>query len=407
MLMMMSGRDALGPHEADLAHVPLLRQPRPRMSLFVREVRASSYRSLRAIRFPVGQLTVFVGQNGVGKTNLYRVLQLLQAAAAGTLSRELAAEGGMESALWAGRRRTGQPVRISLSVGFGSARTEFSYRVEAGLPSPGGPGAFPLEPQIKEEALCFHHRGRIAKLLERRGPSVVGRDAAEQKVDVSRDLLASETALGSFDEPQRFPEAHALRRTMLDWRFYHSLRTDSDSALRRPCLAVTSPTLASDGSNLAAVFATLVHIRGDTVDLDRAVEDAFPGATLSVPMPEREASFGMTFPDHPRRIFQAGELSDGTLRYLALAGALLALRLPAFIALNEPESSLHPELLEPLARLIVKASERTQIWLVTHSERLAAALAKHGRLRPRTVIKKDGETWIEGLDLAGDFDEEE
>ena len=132
-----------------------------------------------------------------------------------------------------------------------------------------------------------------------------------------------------------------------------------------------------------------------------------PGATLSVPLPEREASFGMTFPDHPRRIFQAGELSDGTLRYLALAGALLALRLPAFIALNEPESSLHPDLLEPLARLIVKASERTQIWLVTHSERLAAALARHGRLQPRTVIKKDGETWSEGLGLAGDFDEEE
>ena len=377
------------------------------MSLPVREVRASSYRSLRAIRFQVGQLTVFVGQNGVGKTNLYRVLQLLQAAAASTLSRELAAEGGMDSAVWAGRRRAGQPVRISLSVCFGTARTEFSYRVEAGLPPVVGPDAFPLEPQIKEETLSFHHRNRVTKLLERRGPSVMARDADERRVDVSRDLLASETALGSFDEPQRFPEAHALRRTMLDWRFYHSLRTDPDSALRRPCLAVTSPTMASDGSNLAAVFATLVHIRGETVDLDRAIADAFPGATLSVPLPEREASFGMTFPDHPRRVFQAGELSDGTLRYLALAGALLALRLPAFIALNEPESSLHPDLLEPLARLIVKASERTQICLVTHSERLAAALARHGRLQPRTVIKKDGETWIEGLDLAGDFEEKE
>ena len=61
---------------------------------------------------------------------------------------------------------------------------------------------------------------------------------------------------------------------------------------------------------------------------------------------------------------------------LALAGALLAYRLPAFIALNEPEASLHPDLLEPLARLIVRASERTQVWLVTHSERLAAAIAR-------------------------------
>ena len=209
--------------------------------------------------------------------------------------------------------------------------------------------------------------------------------------------------MGTFDEPQRFPEVHALRQTMLDWRFYHDLRTDADSALRRPCLAVTSPTLASDGSNLAAVFATLMHIRHEAVDLDRTIKDAFPGASLSVPLPQREASFGMVLPEHPQRVCQAMELSDGTLRYLAIAGALLALRLPAFVALNEPESSLHADLLEPLARLIVKASERTQIWLVTHSERLAAALAEYGSVRPLTVIKKDGETWIEGLKKIGRF----
>ena len=86
----------------------------------------------------------------------------------------------------------------------------------------------------------------------------------------------------------------------------------------------------------------------------------------------------MIFPDHPRRVFDAKEISDGTLRYLALVGALLGYRLPAFIALNEPETSLHPELLEPLARMIVRAAERTQIWVVTHSERLAKAFIDCG-----------------------------
>ena len=378
--------------------------------MIVREIHAASYRSLRSIRFPTGRLTVFVGANGVGKTNLYRALQLLQASAAGTLARELAAEGGMQSAFWAGKRRAGQPARITLSAGFGEV-TEgspaYSYEVQIGVPPPGGPGAFPLEPDIKEEALLFHHRGRATKLLERRSRAVMARDANGKRTELSGELLASETALGSFNEPQRFPEIHAIRQMMLDWRFYHGLRTDAESALRRPCLAVATPTMASDGSNLAAVLATLIHIRRDTVALDRAIEDAFPGAVLSVQLPEREASFGMVFPDHPRRVFEAMELSDGTLRYLALAGALLSLRLPAFVALNEPESSLHPDLLEPLARLIAQASERTQIWLVTHSERLAAALAKHGSVQPRTVIKKDGETWIEGLKQIGCFEDEE
>src|SRR5712675_1464795 len=102
------------------------------------EVGAAGYRSLRAIRFPVGGLTVFVGANGVGKTNLYRALQLLQASAAGSLARELASEGGMESALWAGKRILNKPARIKLSVGFGADRhsatqAEFEYSVEAGL----------------------------------------------------------------------------------------------------------------------------------------------------------------------------------------------------------------------------------------------------------------------------------
>jgi predicted ATPase len=377
--------------------------------VIVREIHAAHYRSLRAIRFPTGRLTVFVGANGVGKTNLYRALQLLQASATGTLARELAVEGGMQSVSWAGKRRVSDSPRIKLAAGFGAPAESgvlYSYEVEVGVPPPGGPGAFPLEPDLKEEALVFHHRGRPHRLLERRGRSVMARDGDGKRTEISRDLLASETALGAFDEPQRFPDIHAIKQLMLDWRFYHDLRTDSASPLRRPCVAVAAPIMASDGSNLAAVLATLIHIRGDTVDLDRAIEDAFPGARLEVPMPGKEASFGMVFPDVPKRLFEAQELSDGTLRYLALVGALLSLRLPSFIALNEPEGSLHPDLLEPLARLIARASERTQIWLVTHSERLAIALEKHGGAAPRTVIKKDGETWIEGLKSIGRFENE-
>src|ERR1700722_3831625 len=112
------------------------------MSLMVREVSAAGYRSLHRIRFPVDRLSVFLGANGVGKTNLYRALQLLQAAAAGNLSRELAGEGGMESALWAGKRQAKKPARIRLMVGLGNgaaepqagdARSDYSYEVSTGL----------------------------------------------------------------------------------------------------------------------------------------------------------------------------------------------------------------------------------------------------------------------------------
>jgi predicted ATPase len=354
----------------------------------------------------------------VGKTNLYHALQLLQASAAGTLSQELAVEGGMQSALWAGHRTSGQSVALTLSADFGEAgdRNYYRYSLAIGLPPSQTDGeggihatgnAFALEAQVKEESLVFESGRRPEKLLERRGPHLVARDEEGVRQEIDRQLMASETALGSLQDPSRFPDLYAIQRSMLDWRFYHDLRTDQTSPLRRPCLAVTSPTLASDGSNLAAVFATLVYIRDDKTDLDRAIQEAFPGAKLAVLEPQRTASFGMVFPDYPKRLFDASELSDGTLRYLALAGALLALRLPAFVALNEPEASLHPDLLDPLARLIVRAAERTQIWLVTHSQILADAIAKHGGTRPRIVIKREGETWIEGLRLAGDFADED
>jgi predicted ATPase len=378
------------------------------MTLPVRDFQAAGYRSLRSIRIPLSKLTVFVGANGVGKTNLYRALQLLQASAAGMLSQELAGEGGMQSALWAGKRTPNQPAQLMLSADFGEARaaTGYRYSVAVGLPPSGG-NAFALEAQVKEESLVFESGRRSEKLLERRGPHLAARDEAGVRQEIETELMASETALGSLSDPSRFPDLHMIQRTMLDWRFYHDLRTDASSPLRRPCLAVTSPTLTSDGSNLAAVFATLVHIRKDTADLNRAIEEAFPGARLVVPNPDRTASFGMIFPDYPKRVFESSELSDGTLRYLALAGVLLAYRLPAFVALNEPETSLHPDLLDPLARLIARAAERTQMWLVTHSQPLAAALAEHGGIKPRIVIKRNGETWIDGLRLGGDYRDDE
>ena len=378
-------------------------------TLSLREFSAEGYRSLRKIAYPVSGLDVFVGANGVGKTNLYRGLALLQSAAANTLGRDIAEEG-LAAAFWAGERRVGKPARMRFSVGLSDGdreRTQYRYEVEVGFPPKEASAAFHTEPQIKEESLIHVGDSRSVKLIERRGYSVMARDEHGRPVEVDIDLLASETVLGRLEDPSRYPELDRVRRTLLEWRFYHDLRTDPDSPLRRPSTAVAAPTLASDGSNLAAVFATLAHIREDTTDLDRAVHQAFPGAVLVTPEPDRRASFGLVFPDFPGRIFEAAELSDGTLRFLGLAGALLAYRLPPFIALNEPEASLHPDLMEPLADLVARAAQRSQVWLVTHSDRLAAAIAARDCGKVRVVTKVAGATQIEGLKPWGAFADDE
>lgn len=381
------------------------------MSLPVREFRARNYRSLRSIAYPVGGLDVFVGANGAGKTNLYRALELLRSAAANTLARDLAQEGGLDLAMWAGPRRRDEPARLELAVGLGrdeGRRTGLlRYEVAVGYPPKEASPAFQAEPQIKTEAVSLVSASRTLRVMDRKSHSVMARDDAGRPARVDLDLLESETVLGRLEDPTRYPELDAVRRTLLQWRFYHGLRTDAGSPLRQPCPAVATPTLASDGADLAAVFATLAHIRQDTVDLDAAIEAAFPGARLMVPEPGRMASFGMSFAEFPKRTFEASELSDGTLRFLALVGALLAYRLPPFIALNEPETSLHPDLMEPLARLIARAAERTQVWLVTHSTRLADAIAATSAGKARTVLKVGGETQIAGLKRWGEFDDDQ
>ncbi len=85
-----------------------------------------------------------MGENGAGKSNLYRALQLVKAAAEGNFSTEIVREGGMQSAMWGGNRRKHEPARIILEAHFEDERlaSRLAYSVEAGLPPPVS-GAFP------------------------------------------------------------------------------------------------------------------------------------------------------------------------------------------------------------------------------------------------------------------------
>jgi predicted ATPase len=126
-----------------------------------------------------------------------------------------------------------------------------------------------------------------------------------------------------------------------------------------------------------------------------AVTDAFPGSRLSVV--NSAGRFGLTMSQHGLlRPLDAAELSDGTLRYLLWIAALLTPRPPEFMVLNEPETSLHPDLLAALGRLIAAASERSQIAVVTHAPRLIAELSAHPSCHSIVLEKTFGETVLAG-----------
>ena len=131
--------------------------------------------------------------------------------------------------------------------------------------------------------------------------------------------------------------------------------------------------MSADGGDLAAALQTIVEI-GDEVALAEAIDDAFPGASINVTV--NEGYFELFMQQRGLlRPLRAGELSDGTLRYLLLTAALLSPRPAPLIVLNEPETSLHPDLLEPQGRLVTKAAEKTQVIVVSHARDLVGTLA--------------------------------
>ena len=303
----------------------------------------------------------------------------------------------MPSALWAGARRKG-PVRMIVSATI----DEFSYELACGLPQlnslmwegHGKPSRFTLDPRIKRETASILDGKRATPLLDRENATTWLRDADGARVSYPIALRDSESILSQLQDPQRYPVVASLAGELRSWRFYHHFRTDLDSPLRHPQVGIQTPLLSADGTDLAAALQTIREI-GDGEALDEELARAFPGAKLQIDVREGEAQFSvqMMMPGISRPL-RAAELSDGTLRYLCLLAALLSPRPPTFLALNEPETSLHPDLLLPLAHLVARASKSSQICLTTHAEPLANAIAELTGTPAIHLEKIDGETRV-------------
>lgn len=369
-----------------------------------------NYRSLRDLRLPLEQLNVITGANGTGKSSLYRALRLLADCGSGRIISSLAREGGLESALWAGPEhlaaavRSGQhPVQgtvrsgpVSLQLGFAS--DDFSYLIDLGLPTRDESSAFNLDPEIKREVVWSGPVMRPASvLIKRKRASVELRDTSSRGDSWQRfqsTLRPYESVLTEVLDPVRAPEVMAVREQIRSWRFYDQFRTDSDAPVRQSQIGTRTPVLDADGRDLAAALQTIIEI-GDTNALHGTIEDAFPGSRLQVI--ETRGRFDLELNAHGLlRPLSAAELSDGTLRYLLLVAALLSPRPPSLMVLNEPETSLHVDLLPALARLIARASVHTQIVVVTHARKLVEALTTTGA-QPLCLVKDFGATTLEGI----------
>lgn len=359
---------------------------------------------------PLGQLTVVTGSNGTGKSSIYKSLRLLADIADDRVIGSIAREGGFRSVLWAGPEALSRGMRdgsvpiqgtkrkapYSLKLGFAS--DEYSYAIELGLPSQDSTSMFNDDPEIKREMLWIGEKPTPSKIIaDRRGPGLRIRTDDHELVQLRTDMTPYDSMIREAVGPHAPWEIAVLRERLSNWRFYDHMRTDEDAPSRKLEIGTRTISLSPSGEDVAAAVQTIYEIgNGDALDI--AIAEAFDGAKLEVLASESGLFQLQMYQRGMLRPLGTNELSDGTLRFVLLAAALLSPRPSQLLVLNEPEASLHSSVIPALAGLIINASEVGQVVTVSHNRTLVTSLlAADAELVE--LYKDTGETFIEGRNI--------
>ena len=324
------------------------------------------FRRLRAVQLPLRPMNVLIGANGVGKSSILDLFRLLAASASGHLEAALTEFGGLSSLLTA----DGQTNTMTLALNLpqeGAAPLEYQVRLSAQ-----GYGY-----QISQELLTQHRD--ITKPFPFKHIEAIGsriRYHHDGKlVEPDWDYAWSETAL--FQVPRMYREAEGFRHALSSIpNVYHTLDVSPRAPVRLPQRLSPAQTPGSDGEDMLSCLYTLRETDRPRFEaIEDSLRAAFPAFERLEFPPQSGGLLTLGWRDRnfTRPIF-ANELSEGTLRFLWLATLLQSPGLPQVTLIDEPEVSLHPELLRLLADLMREASDRTQLVVATHSDRFVRFL---------------------------------
>lgn len=337
------------------------------------------YKSIQALEnFELRALNVLIGANGAGKSNFIGALRLLSAAASANLRLTVARAGGAEL----------------LRSAIPESSSEMTLHVELG----GHSYALRLGSSAQDHLFVVEETLAYRQGMDGRTQSTPA-TAGEAEASLKRMYELAQAASFATLEMQHL---RVLFRSMTGWMVYHFHDTGDHAPPKKRCALVDGVTLREDGANLAAFLFTLsrrhpLHYKRitDTVRLVAPFFDEFyvePLADNSEQTQLRWRQKGSS------QIFQASQLSDGTLRFIALATALGQPNPPATILLDEPELGLHPYALEVLGSMLASTSHHTQLIVSTQS----AALLNHVEPEDVVVVERseDGASTFRRLERA-------
>ncbi|HMV47519.1 MAG TPA: AAA family ATPase [Blastocatellia bacterium] len=363
----------------------------------IKQLDVAGFRSLKNVSWKPGDLNVVIGQNGTGKSNLLRILELISAAAQGQLAKYIEALGGMSAILWDGLAPS---IFLGLEIEQDSSSMfrEETYKLKID-------DNF-FDPLIDREVWSArkHADDKNLVLIDRDAKQVVfnGKPiSSPAKIPQQETLLSLLNSLSfegdAFDESS---SAYLFRRQLGALSVYHDFDVSQNSSIRQPAVPRYEHTIEPTGRNLVTVLHTLYSgNRAFKQNIDLAMRAAFGNDYEEITFPpasDRRIQFRIRWKTL-RREQSAADLSDGTLRFLLIL-AILSMPLPSsLIAIDEPETGLHPSMLPIIAEFAVEASSRTQVIFTTHSPQFLSAFGKHP---PTTTVAEwqNGETLLHTLD---------
>ena len=353
--------------------------------------------------FALEPLNVLIGPNASGKSNLIEALSVL-AAAPKDIQVPFRAGGGVHEWFWKGPSKNPlSTIEVTVENQFKLLPpTPLRYKLTFSELS----GGFVIhEEVIEDEYSSVNGQDIETYYLRRHGQSNISfkvEGSSDQYELQDPEVKRDQSILSQRIEPQFYPELGYLGLIFEQIRFYREFQLGRDSPMRIPQQTdLPRDYLLEDGSNLAVILKILLNQR-DTKDwVLENLEDFYPAFEdiRHESVGQREQLFFQE--DGLLANISTARLSDGTLRFLCLLAVLCStIRnpiLPLLICIEEPEMGLHPDVIPKLAKLLVEASEHSQIIVTTHSDILVDALTD----TPEAVIiceKVDGATQLRRLD---------
>src|SRR5687767_757424 len=372
----------------------------------IKQLDVKGFRSLKDVTWRPGDLNVVIGQNGTGKSNLLRMLELISASAQGKLSKYIQSAGGMSAILWDG---------AASSISFCLKATTGEFPIE-------GEDSYEVEitdfifddPQVRQEIWRSNRetpdgKSYVATVIDRSSKQILFNGEQVSSTETVSDdetllSLINSLSFGSKNSAESLTAAR-FRQRLAGITVFHDLDVGQNSRIRQSAVPSFERKIEPDGQNLVPVLHTLyTGNREFKRDIDSAMHAAFGGDYEEIVFPpaaDRRIQFRVRWKSLNREQ-SAADLSDGTLRFLLLLTALITPEPPMLVAIDEPETGLHPAMLPIIAEFAVEAASRTQVVFTTHSPQFLDAFTG---AKPTTTVAKweNGETTLhtlEGEDLA-------